>query len=138
MHNLIVFLVATITSFIFTIPAIYLAKRLNLVTDKKARRHPAHTHSGLVPRGGGVPIYLALLLSVIIFLPISKIISGILISSALLMIIGILDDYFDLSPYLRFPFNILISALAIGFGLGIPYISNPFGGIIELDKLRVK
>jgi UDP-GlcNAc:undecaprenyl-phosphate GlcNAc-1-phosphate transferase len=45
-----------------------------------------------------------------------------------------LDDYYDLSPYHRFIANLLISALVIGFGLGIPYISNPFGGVIHLDQ----
>jgi UDP-GlcNAc:undecaprenyl-phosphate GlcNAc-1-phosphate transferase len=53
--------------------------------------------------------------------------TGILLSSFLLLIVGLLDDYFDVSPYLRFGANIFISALVISYGLGIPFISNPFG-----------
>ena len=30
-----------------------------------------------------------------------------------------------------------ISAIVVGFGLGIPFISNPFGGVIHLDQLRL-
>lgn len=137
MTNFIVFLSTSIFSYIFTLPTIFLAKKFHLVTDKKKRPHPAHTHTGLIPRGGGIPIYLAILSSALIFFPISKIVFGILLSSALLIIVGVLDDYFDLSPYLRFSLNILISAVVVGFGLGIPYISNPFGGVIRLDQWRL-
>ena len=137
MLNVLVFIIASLLSYLFTIPAIYFAKKFHLVTDKKRRVHPAHTHEGLIPRGGGVPIYLALLVSTFLFLPLSKIVLGILISSFILILVGILDDYFDVSPYLRFFLNVVISALVIGFGLGIPYISNPFGGVIRLDQWKL-
>ena len=137
MLNLTVFLIASLFSFLLTIPTIYLAKKINLVTDKKRRSHPAHTHTGIIPRGGGIPIYLALFLSSLIFIPLSKIVFGILLTSGMLIIVGVLDDYFDLSPYLRFSLNLLISATVIGFGLGIPYISNPFGGVIQLDQWKL-
>lgn len=137
MMNFIVLFVAAFLSFIFTIPTILVAKKLGLVTDKKTRFHPAHTHRGLVPRGGGVPIYLSLFFTSLLFLSISKIIFGILFSSFLLLVVGLLDDYFDLSPYLRFFLNLGIAVIVIAFGLGIPYISNPFGGIIRLDLWRI-
>jgi UDP-N-acetylmuramyl pentapeptide phosphotransferase/UDP-N-acetylglucosamine-1-phosphate transferase len=130
-------LFTTILSFIFTFPTIFLAKKLKIVTDVKKRKHPAHTHKGIIPRAGGLPIYLSFFISSIIFLPINKIIFGILLSSFLLLIIGLLDDYFDLSPYWRFFANLLISAIVVGFGLGIPYISNPLGGVIRLDQWKI-
>jgi len=126
-----------ILAFFLTSPMISLAKKINLVTDKKTRVHPAHTHSGLIPRGGGLPIYLAILITTIIFLPINKILLGILLAGFLIIIIGLLDDYYDLSPYWRFIANLLISALVIAFGLGIPYVSNPLGGVIRLDQWRI-
>ncbi|MBI4008905.1 hypothetical protein HY357_01615, partial [Candidatus Roizmanbacteria bacterium] len=135
--NILVLITTAILSFILTIPAIYLAKRFGLVTDSKKRFHPAHTHTGLIPRGGGIPIFLSFLISLLIFLPLNKILIGILLASFLLVFTGILDDYFDLSPYLRFFINLLISALVIGFGLGIPFISNPFGDVIHLDRWRI-
>lgn len=130
---------AFLTSFLFalilTYFAIPLAKKLQLVTDSKLRHHPAHTHSGKVPRGGGIPIFLSILISSLMFLPMNQIVIGILISSFLLIIIGVIDDYLDSSPYIRFVGNIFISALVVSFGIGIPYISNPFGGVIRLDQL---
>lgn len=133
-----VFLTSFTLSFLLTIPTIFIAKKLNLVTDIKKRYHPAHTHKGIIPRGGGLPIYLAIFLTTILFLPLNKIMIGILLSSFFLVILGLIDDYGDISPYLRFIANLFISALVIGFGLGIPYISNPFGGIIRLDFWQIK
>lgn len=134
---LFIFFSSFIISFLITIPTIYLAKKINLTTDKRKRFHPAHTHKGIIPRGGGIPIFLTLLFSSIIFIKLNKIIIGILISSFFLLIVGLLDDYYDLSPYLRFFLNIFIATIVVGFGLGIPYISNPFGGIIKLDKWKI-
>jgi len=137
MSNFLAILISTAISFFLTIPTIALAKKFGLVTDKKKRFHPAHTHKGIIPRGGGLPIFLAIVITTLIFVSLNKIIVGILISSSLLIIIGILDDYYDISPYLRFGCNLLISAIVIAFGLGIPYISNPFGGVIKLDTLSL-
>jgi len=124
-------------SFILTYPTIILAKKFKIVTDKNKRKHPAHTHIGVIPRGGGLPIFLSFLISSLFFLTINKIILGIIIASFLLLVVGLLDDYFDLSPYLRFIANLLIAALVVGFGLGIPYISNPLGGVIRLDQWKI-
>jgi UDP-GlcNAc:undecaprenyl-phosphate GlcNAc-1-phosphate transferase len=38
---------------------------------------------------------------------------------------------------LRFALNLAISAIVISFGLGIPYLSNPFGEAIRLDTFRI-
>ncbi len=135
--NFIILLLTALISYLLTIPTIAFAKKLHLVTDTKTRSHPAHTHTGIVPRAGGLPIYLSILIMSLFFLSISKIVFGILIASFFLIILGLLDDAYDLSPYLRFIINVLISALVIAFGLGIPYISNPLGGVIHLDFWQI-
>lgn len=132
-----VFFVSFFISFLLTYPTIHLAKKLKLITDIKKRYHPAHTHKGQIPRAGGLPIYLAILLTSLFFLKINKILFGILLGSFLLVLLGLIDDLQDISPYLRFIINILIAGLVISFGLGIPYISNPLGGIIRLDIWQI-
>jgi UDP-GlcNAc:undecaprenyl-phosphate GlcNAc-1-phosphate transferase len=136
MTEILIVCVSAIASYLLTYPTMYLAKKFQLVTDVKTRSHPAHTHTGIIPRAGGIPIYGALLIGALIFLPINKIISGILIANFLLMVVGLFDDYYDVSPYLRFGLNILISAIVVMFGLGIPYVSNPFGSVIRLDTIK--
>jgi UDP-GlcNAc:undecaprenyl-phosphate/decaprenyl-phosphate GlcNAc-1-phosphate transferase len=135
--SILVLIISALISYLVTIPTIYLAKKFHLITDKNKRYHPAHTHTGILPRGGGIPIFISVFLTVLLFLPINKIIVGILLGSFLLAVLGLMDDYSDVSPYFRFTANILISALVIGFGLGIPYVSNPFGGVIRLDQWQI-
>lgn len=130
-------IVATAISYLMTPLTIRLATKYNLITDAAKPTHPAHTHTGIIPRGGGIPIYLSVLITALIFLPMQKIVIGILISNAFLLVLGLLDDRYDLSPYLRFIINITIASMVVLFGLGIPFISNPFGGIIRLDFWKV-
>ncbi len=137
MSPYITFIVATAISYLMTPLTIRLATKYKLITDANSRSHPAHTHTGIIPRGGGIPIYASLLITGLLFLPMQKIVIGILISNAFLLILGLLDDRFDLSPYLRFIINITISGMVVLFGIGIPYISNPFGGVIRLDFWKV-
>lgn len=135
--NISILLVSTGLSYLATPLAIRIAKKYKLLTDVRTREHPAHTHQGIIPRGGGIPIYIALLVSSLIFLPLNQIVIGILLANGVLLATGLWDDRFDVSPYKRFGINLLISAALVMFGLGIPYISNPFGGVIRLDTWKV-
>lgn len=127
-----------IISFIATKYVILFAQKFNLTDDPKKRKHPAHTHSGTIPRAGGLAVLIGFLLPIFFLMPINKIIVGIIFGAILLVITGLLDDYFDLSPYLRFVINIFGAILVISFGLGIPYISNPLGGVIRLDFVSLQ
>lgn len=130
---ILVFLLTAILSYLITLPTIWLAKKMFLVTDKSQRPHPAHTHKGIIPRAGGASIYLAILIVSLLFLPMSRIMTAVLFGGGILVIIGLLDDYRDMSPYLRFGLNILVAAVVVSAGIGIPYVSNPFGGVIWLN-----
>lgn len=127
------FFLSFLISLISTPLAIKIAWRFGLVDDPKKRKHPAHTHQGIIPRGGGIPIYLALLLSTLILLPFDQHLKGILSGATIMMIIGLLDDRFDLNPYLRLVTCFLAAGLVVASGIGISFITNPFNGIINLS-----
>ena len=129
--------IAFLVCFLATPLVIKLAKRFGLIDDPKKRFHPAHTHRGIIPRAGGLAIYLGLITASWFFLPINKIVLGILTGTSIVVVIGLIDDYKDLSPYFRFLTNIAAAAIVVGAGVGIPYINNPFGGIVRLDTLRL-
>lgn len=90
-----------------------------------------------VPRGGGIPIFLAVIVTCLIFLPPSKHLIGIIIASLVTLIIGVWDDIKDISPRLRLFSNFLVALIVVGSGISIAYISNPFGGIIDLSYPRL-
>ena len=139
MREIIGFALAFVLSYAFTPWVIRFAHKFSLLTDKKKRKHPAHTHKGIIPRAGGLGIFLAVLIVSFLFIPLNKIFISIHIASFILLVIGLLDDKYDLSAYLRFFLNILASAIAVAGGIGIPYISNPFGeGVIDLRSFSFK
>jgi UDP-GlcNAc:undecaprenyl-phosphate GlcNAc-1-phosphate transferase len=121
-------------SFIITPLVIFIYRKLGWV-EKPHRQRDTHTYP--VPRGGGIPIWVALILASIIFLPQDQHWRGIIAGASLLAFMGILDDRLDLNPYLRLLGCFLTASLVIAAGIGIPFITNPFGGIIKLDQPRV-
>lgn len=103
----------------------------NPITDK----HVKKTHLLPVPRGGGIVIFTAVTLISLLLLPIDKYLLAILAGALLLTIIGWLDDIYDLSPYLRILTGLIASLVVVGVGIGIAYVTNPFGtGVIRLDQ----
>jgi UDP-GlcNAc:undecaprenyl-phosphate GlcNAc-1-phosphate transferase len=117
---------------------IMFARRFKLVDDPKKRFHPAHVHTGVIPRAGGLAIFAGIALSIVLFLGFTKVTIGLLAAGALLTLIGLLDDKKDVSPYIRLLTNTISTLCIVGVGIGIPYITNPVtGGVLRLDTLRI-
>jgi UDP-GlcNAc:undecaprenyl-phosphate/decaprenyl-phosphate GlcNAc-1-phosphate transferase len=138
MSPFIPFLLSGIITCLSTPLVILFAKKFGLVDDPKKRYHPAHTHIGIIPRAGGLALFIGLTTSILLFLGITKITFGLLLAAIILTGIGLLDDKKDIPPFIRLCTNTLAALCIIGAGVGIPYITNPItGGIIHLDSLRV-
>ncbi|MDD2822630.1 MAG: MraY family glycosyltransferase [Candidatus Daviesbacteria bacterium] len=123
-------LIPTIASFIFTLIitpfVIKFAKINKLVDDPKKRPHPAHVQTRVIPRAGGLAIYLGIIISSLIFIPIQKYLIGIFAGITLLLLIGIADDKaIKFSPYLRLFLLFIAACFAVGAGIGISFIANP-------------
>ncbi len=131
-------IVAALITFVSTPLVIALARRLRLVDDSAKRFHPAHTHTGVIPRAGGLAIYLGLSITILALLGISKPLMGILLGATILLITGLFDDKKDVNPYIRIVSNILAALCVVGSGISIPFVTNPLtGGIIHLDTWRI-
>lgn len=114
-----------------TVPfTIKLARKYGLVDDPAKRLHPAQLHSRIIPRAGGLTIYIGITLSLLIFLPSSLPIVGIIAGISILLIMGLIDDkkiYF--SPYQRLILLFLAAGAPVISGIGIVFIANPFYGL---------
>jgi UDP-GlcNAc:undecaprenyl-phosphate GlcNAc-1-phosphate transferase len=110
-------------------------KKLKIVDDPKKRDHPAIIHKKPVPRGGGIAIFFGVIIASLIFLPVSKITISLFLGSFLALVVGVLDDKYDLSPYLRFFLNIVSAAIVVYGGISIPFVTNPFGGTFNLNTI---
>lgn len=133
----LVFLAAFLISLAATPLTIRLYRWLGWLDDPKRARHPKVIHDYPVPRGGVIPIFLSLLLSSLLFLPIDKHLIGILAGAGVLFLVGILDDRLNLNPYLRLGAGFGAAGLVVASGIGIPFITNPLGGIIPLNQPQI-
>lgn len=116
---------------------IKLAKRLKIIDDPRKSKHPKVIHSYPVPRGGGLSLFVGVAIASLIFLPLDKHLIGILAGATIITLMGILDDKFNLNPYLRLFLGFVAAAFPIAAGIGIAYISNPVNGIIDLSHPQV-
>lgn len=127
-------LVSFLVSFWATPLVIKFAKFLGLVDNPQKRYHPAQVHRGTIPRAGGLAIFIGVLITSLIFLPLDRHLKGILLGAVVVIVVGLLDDKYDLSPYFRLLTNFLAAFCVVGAGIGIAFINNPFGGVIDLNQ----
>ncbi len=123
------FILPAAISFLITIlaipPTIKLARKFNLIDQNRP-----------VPRAGGLAVFLALFITILIFTPVQKTTLGILGGLVILVMVGILDDkYRNFSPYLRLVCQIVAAGIFVLTGTGINFVTNPLGGIFYLDTI---
>jgi len=127
-------LVALGTAFFLTPPVIKFARKFRIIDDPKINRHIKVIHTYPVPRAGGLAAFLAIAASSLVFLPLDKHLIGILAGAILITLVGILDDKYNLNPYLRLSLGFMAALFPIAAGIGIAFISRPGGGIIDLSQ----
>lgn len=129
MTQIIAFLASFLLTTICFPLTIKFAKKYGLVDDPNTRPHPAHIQKRIIPRAGGLAIFLGISLISLLFLPIEKHLIGILLGSSLLLITGLLDDKLkNFNPYFRLGLLFAAAAIAVGSGIGISFITNPLYG----------
>lgn len=126
-------LTAAAVSFLATPLAIRLAWHFGLVDNPKFHKHPKVVHTYPVPRGGGLPIFLALVAGASLFLVRDIRIAGVVLGATFALAIGVADDKWGLNPYLRIAANLATALPLVIFGVGLSYITNPFGGILNFE-----
>ncbi len=130
---------ALILSGLMTPVVIWIYKKMNWLDDPTKQTHPKVVHQYPVPRGGGVAIFLSILIASLIWLPIDKHLLGILAGALILTLVGMIDDIKNINPYWRLGLGFLAAGLVVGVGIGVPYISNPFkaGAVISLSQPQI-
>lgn len=133
------FLVPFLTAFLLTVAATPLSlifiKKYGILDDPKKHKHPAILHKKPIPRGGGIPLFAGILGASLLLLPVTKLTLGIFSASFIALLVGILDDKLDISPYVRFLVNIVSAVIVVASGVTISFITNPLGGILNFPPL---
>lgn len=114
--------VAAAVSFASTPLVKTLAYKVGAIDVPKDNRR---MHKVPIPRLGGLAIFLAFLLSVLVFAEIDRQMQGILLGAVMIVILGVMDDIMALKALPKLLVQIAAAAVAVYHGCVIQFFSNP-------------
>jgi UDP-GlcNAc:undecaprenyl-phosphate GlcNAc-1-phosphate transferase len=116
-------------SFSLTLLAMLALRPVAIAIDLVDRPGGRKTHLGDVPIVGGLAMLLGVILGSGLLWPQDPQISAFLAACSVLVTVGLVDDCFEISPWIRLPVQI-VAALILMFGTGatITTLGAPFGG----------
>jgi len=131
------FSVGLLFSLVLTPLLIRLGRRLRLVD----RPHGPYIDVRPLPRLGGVGIFLSFAATALIFLPLDRNLTSLLLGGLLLTVVGTVDDILNLPPLVLGVSHILAALVLVFGGVGITFVSNPLSflagpPIFQLDRVR--
>lgn len=120
-------------AFLLTPGVIKLAPKWGAVDRPNFRK----VHNRTMPRMGGLAIYLSFVLTLLFTQPLNDTrLIGLLIGSTLIVLVGLADDIWNLSPRLKLCGQILAALVLVVMGIEVQYITNPLsGGLVSLGFL---
>lgn len=123
------FAVAFIIALVATPVSIWLAPKIGAMDVPKDDRR---VHTGIVPRFGGMAIFLGIMVSVIVFvLPQftnSRAAMGIAVGGVVIFAGGVIDDLKQLGPKAKLLIQLLSAFIVYGFGVRFVFIGSVFTG----------
>jgi UDP-GlcNAc:undecaprenyl-phosphate/decaprenyl-phosphate GlcNAc-1-phosphate transferase len=140
------FLAAAALALVLTPAVRRLAHRVDAVDHPDERR----VNTSPVPRGGGIAVGVAFLVVVSALLiadvtvglwgPLDALtrpeIVAVLLGGAAAVVVGLLDDRFDLRARWQFGGQLLVALVPVALGITVGVIANPFGpGVIRLEGI---
>ncbi len=122
---------------IFIVPLVIFYSEKKGLVDKPNERK---IHSTPIPRLGGVAIWLSTMLTFVFLLllsyyPYGSLLSGILLGSSLMFLLGLIDDIYVLDAKFKLFIQISIATIVFALGIRIDSLYNPFGSPIHLNLI---
>lgn len=141
----VIYPLAFLMAFVITLFLTPVSRKLAFKVDAVVYPNARGMHKKPMPLAGGVAIVLGFVITIIIFLPFIKgfdikQITGLLIGSILIMIVGLFDDIHELSAKIKLLFQIVVALIVVYTGTTIDVISWPFAqtGFLQIggfDKI---
>ncbi len=122
MYIIFAFLIALLVAFASTPIASAIARKVGAVDKPNKRR----INKVPIPRMGGMAIFFGFLVAVLCFADIAAPeIRGILLGALMIVVLGALDDVYQLPAAVKFLVQILVAVFVILHGVDIHIITNP-------------
>ncbi len=137
MQQLIFAPVVSFLATVFVVPVVIrIARKLKLMDDPKTHIHPAVIHKKPIPRAGGLAIYIGMIVAASLFIEWNSFTITLFGAGLIVVMTGLLDDKYDLSPYVRFGLNIIAAIIVVYAGVTVPFITNPLGGMLLFTNYK--
>lgn len=87
-------------------------------------------HTRIMPRMGGLAIYISFVLTVLLTVRPTPALYGLLVGATIIVLVGIMDDIRGLSPRVKLVGQIVAALSVLPFGIDVNFITNPFNGYL--------
>lgn len=128
---------AIIAAFLISLMTTPLVKKLAIRIGAVDKPNERKVHARIMPRLGGLAIFISFVIVVIATQTLDSKIIGLLLGSALIIIIGIVDDIKELSAKVKLAGQILAAGILVFFGVEIAYVTIPFFGSVNLGDFSI-
>jgi len=102
--------------------------------DKPSKRK---VHTKLMPRLGGLAVFAGFMAIAVIFYGFDLRVMGIMAGGTIVLLLGVLDDKFDLPAKYKLLGQVLAASLVVASGTVIRFVNNPFDGYIGLGFFAI-
>ena len=94
-------------------------------------------HAGIMPRAGGLAIFAGFIIATLFSQPLDAKIIGFVIGSTLMIIVGVIDDLYSVSPKFKLIGQVIAALILVYVGIKIDTISTPFTTPIALKMWSI-
>lgn len=108
-----------VVPFLLSAALIPVVKIISQFTNAWAKQNSRTIHHGIISRIGGIAIYFAFTTGLLMFFTPDRSILGVFLSSSMMFLVGLWDDFMDLPAKLKFVLQILASLVLLYFGVGV-------------------
>lgn len=131
------YFIALIVTFIAAVILTPLVKKFAIAIGAVDQPNDRKVHVLVMPRLGGLAIFLSVVIGVIFYKPVSPFLLPIALGALIIIVTGILDDLFELSPKIKLIGQILAASVVILGGIKVEFINLPFDARLELGLFAV-
>ena len=124
------FIVALVGTMVLIPPLMRVAERLSVMDLPDERK----VHSGAIPRIGGIAMMVGVMLPILLWLPVDRILTGVLLALVVLLLFGAWDDSRDLDYRVKFLGQFMAVLLVVIVG-DVKFAVFPFAGLDPVSDL---
>jgi len=126
------YVIAFIICFIASILLTPLVKKFAIKIGATDNPNERKVHQKLMPRLGGLAIFISFIIGILILMPESPYMWSIIAGAIIIVITGFLDDMFEISAKWKLLGQIAAASVVIIGGVYVEFINLPFEGTLQL------